>query len=737
MDKNQKDKNRIALDVLSGVDEEILDNATKRRFTLLTQLARRRRTKRIVFSSASVAACLALIFCAVFLIPLFTKQIPVYTGMTVSNTAPVAQGSAALPNEAKGEVTLLSLPDYNPFAMSYSLEAEPPTEGESEQTSEPVVNELVEGELAEKIRETLSITGAAETIYYARPNQDIYVTVHVDNPDQFEIQSFTLNGNKYSSYMFEDGSDMENLILKLNVGDVEGIVEYTIDAIKYIDGTEIKDVRLDGERTVKIGVATPKQPTVEIANETVGISELAFEATVTDELSLIAESAGTVKLVLLDAETVLAQEDLTVGETKSVSFEGLSPDHAYTYGVYAYYDSLDGEGSKLCMLYEKEIRTERAVWFRDVKVTQTSVTFGIEWSEASTTKTLKSLSLYRDESKIREVSVDTASMDGLLSGRNYRLVATYLYGEKVETAEFAFTSVAKTVPTYEISVGRVSQTSVGFDITKTDPDNLGNITKVELLHGTVATRDEGADIRFFDGLLSNNKYTVRVTYTYDVNDGAGVHTKTVEKTIRTQAKTAPTYDIVDLTANQTKVDFDITETDVDQIGTITKIELLHATQSTRVGDANTRSFDGLLSNNEYTVRVTYTYDLNDGAGVHTKTVKKTIRTQAKEAPVYEITNMTSTQSRIDFAVNETDRDNIGSIVKVELLHATQEAKTAVSTEDRFFDGLLSNNEYTIRITYQYDLNDGTGIHTEIVTKAFATMAREITVASAAVLGNTS
>ena len=34
--------------------------------------------------------------------------------------------------------------------------------------------------------------------------------------------------------MFEEGSDMETIVLKYNVGDTAGIVEYTIDAIKYI-----------------------------------------------------------------------------------------------------------------------------------------------------------------------------------------------------------------------------------------------------------------------------------------------------------------------------------------------------------------------------------------------------------------------------------------------------------------------------------------------------------------------
>ena len=74
--------------------------------------------------------------------------------------------------------------------------------------------------------------------------------------------------------MFEQGSDMENLILKVNVGSEAGIREYTIDAIKYVDGTDIKDVDMRGERTVKVGIYSAGiQPTASVTNEIVGINE--------------------------------------------------------------------------------------------------------------------------------------------------------------------------------------------------------------------------------------------------------------------------------------------------------------------------------------------------------------------------------------------------------------------------------------------------------------------------------
>ena len=91
--------------------------------------------------------------------------------------------------------------------------------------------------------------------YYADLSEKVYIHVHIENPRNFEILSFTLNGVKYSSYMFEEGSDMQTIILKCDVGRESGLKQYTIDAIKYIDGSAIKDVKIRGNKTVNIIVS--------------------------------------------------------------------------------------------------------------------------------------------------------------------------------------------------------------------------------------------------------------------------------------------------------------------------------------------------------------------------------------------------------------------------------------------------------------------------------------------------
>ena len=183
-----------------------------------------------------------------------------------------------------------------------------------------------------------------------------------------------LNGKKYSNYRFEDGADMENLVLKVNVGDVGGIVEYTIDAIKYVDGTEIKDVRMDGNRTVKAGVRASDQTYVNVTNEQKTMTSISFDAQVVDSYSLIEKSGGYAKAVLYDGVN-MTSKDITVGEKTSVVFDNLTPNTVYQYGVVALYDDLSGNGAKLNTLYKKAVYTDTIVLFKDIEVGQETLSW--------------------------------------------------------------------------------------------------------------------------------------------------------------------------------------------------------------------------------------------------------------------------------------------------------------------------------------------------------------------------
>ena len=95
--------------------------------------------------------------------------------------------------------------------------------------------------------------------------------------------------------------------------------------------------------------------------------------------------------------------------------------------------------------------------------------------------------------------------------------------------------------------------------------------------------------------------------------------------------------LTNVNTTQTSIDFEIDEIDADDTGKIEKIELVHSNGTIVADNINTREFTGLLFNNKYTIRVTYFYDLNDGNGKQTISLKSTLYTKIKTTPIiYEL-----------------------------------------------------------------------------------------------------
>lgn len=649
-----------------------------------------------------------------------TKQVPVYKGMTISDS--FAGTSATVASDDNGN-------HYGHFKGDHN-------DRDDEVDQNKPFEDPNAPSIEDKANSTLDVVGAAESIYYADKNQDIFITIRLSNPDSYEILSFTLNGKKYSNYMFEEGSDMENLVLKVNVGNVGGIHDYTIDAIKYVDGTDIKDVRMDGDRTVKAGVRASDQTYVNVTNEQKTMTSISFDAQVVDLYSLIEKSGGYAKAVLYDGVNMLTK-DVKVGENTSVVFDNLAPNTVYQYGVVALYDNLSGNGAKLNTLYKKAVYTDTIVLFKDVQVGKECIEWGFVWNESFANKQMSAISLWQNGAKVQDVDVTATRLDGLKTDNEYTLKATYnnLQNQE-ETISIEFVTCAKAVPTVEIANVQSTQTEIAFELNVTDTDNVGAIAKIELLHGEDAPIVVENTDRTFVNLLSNNDYTVKVTYTYDLNDGAGKQQIVKTADIKTKAKAAPMVEIVNVQSTQTAITFELNVTDTDNVGAITKIELLHGNDEPIVADtSDVRTFENLLSNNDYTVKVTYTYDLNDGVGEQQIVKTADIKTKAKATPSATISNLTSTQNTIECDIAYTDVDSVGSVVEIALYRLENKIKSVPFATHVAFDGLESGKEYKVVVEYKYDLNDGKGENTANVDAKYSTLVDRIIVDNLTLLNN--
>ena len=253
----------------------------------------------------------------------------------------------------------------------------------------------------------------------------------------------------------------------------------------------------------------------------------------------------------------------------------------------------------------------------------------------------------------------------MLSGETYILIAEYQDLGKTESISLEFTTLVKEEYIVFITNPTNTQTSIGFEISETDADNVGYVTKIELYKGNqLVKEEESLDVRSFDGLLSNTTYTVKITYTYDLNDGTGEQIAYKTLDITTGEKNTPTISITNPTKTQTNVGFEISETDVDNVGAITKIELYKGNQLVKEAEnIDVRSFDELFSNTTYTVKITYNYDLNDGIGVRTIIKESSIITLAKSTPTIAISNASCDKNSIYLEISRNEF--ITKLVKIQ------------------------------------------------------------------------
>lgn len=438
----------------------------------------------------------ALLSCTLFTFAACSsKQVPVYQGMTITDgTTVTAYGKSSRylqdPHHPEPQ------PGGGGHDGGYSGDYTGRNDDIDKENPFPDSNQNIEDE----VKSSLNVVGATDPIYYAVPNQDIYINIHIDNPDGFEIMSFTLNGKKYTSYMFEDGSDLETIILKYNVGDVSGIMQYTIDAIKYIDGTQIKDVIIDGDKTVLAGIKTQQQLTATVSDIKIDSNQFDCNVTIRDRDNLIDFSDGVLKFALFDGENIVFEHEIIAGEN-SINAKNLKTNTLYQYAVVGYFDDLSGEGYQMHVLQKDAFYTDSVVLFDNVNVSQTGISFGLAWNESHSDKNLSSLKLYQNEKLIDTLQNDATSAGNLLSNNTYKLVAEYANENATESISLEFTTVAKAVPEVAINSTKVTQTSVEFAIDVVDEDSVGAISEIKLIHGENIITAENADVRKFENLL--------------------------------------------------------------------------------------------------------------------------------------------------------------------------------------------------------------------------------------------
>lgn len=557
----------------------------------------------ILFSSFFLTSCDSL-----FLFPSSTSS----EGSSVGNSSESVgdSGSSSLEEEEHG------VPEYR--GMTVHRESEnakyatlPFPMDPNGQTDREDLSNLVE----------FPVETDEELKFYVDPGEWFYLNIYLSNPDAYEIQSFTLNGQKYANYMFAEGSTLDKIVLHLQAPSTPGYFTFHIEAMKYLDNDEIRDVLMDNDTTIQVGIPYDNQPTC-LSRMQVYSNGAIFDLTIDDPDNLTKNYP--ISFYLSDGNTILKEQELHLGDNE-VHVPGLSLSSTYQYGVITAYDQADGRNDHAEWLVKEFFTTKAPVSFSFLTPSEKDVQFGL-YSDANYKTEITQISLY-DGFDLKETHTplpgeETFSFENLISNRAYSLVVDYAFtldGVRYEDSlRTSFRTQASKAPQVSLELVDRGPTSLSFRLNLLDEDGLFRLKEVTLSDetGVVESVTEKKDIYTFQNLYSNHTYFVEASYYYDLNDETGMklgQTPTVSGT--TLSFMAPTLeeDKVAIDVNDFTVAYRLTGLVQGEIDTIT---LLKDGLEIETQTGPQATFTGLQSETEYDVRVDYHYDFGDGGGIH-------------------------------------------------------------------------------------------------------------------------
>lgn len=564
--------------------------------------------------------------------------------------------------------------------------------------------------------------GTDQIDYYAPANSDFYLHIHIYNPEQFEILSFTLNDYKYQSYQFEEGSTGSLLILKLKTPLEAGYHEYFLSNIKYVDGTEIKDVDMsEANKSVKIGVQYMDYPTFEMSDEQIGYEKYSATFSVEDYQNVYLQYGATISVSKDDK--VVFEKDYT-DEIIYLQLDNLETNSEYLVEIHSKFETFKGNGVEDVLLYSDSFTTENGV---QVVTSANKRDASFEINSYLDNFSILKADLFKDGTLVTSAEdLNNIKFENLYSDSDYELVLSYEYGQNYYHGEekVSFTTKEVTTPNAETEIISTSKNSAEFKTNTTDSDNTIKEITYELYDGSKLVDSSKDGTTVFDGLLSNHSYSLKTIVTYDLYNGEGNKTLELTNIFTTLENNLPTVTIGTISPSYESVDFDFKIDDSDKVVTDVKVILADYDGTVKTGDENTRSFDSILSGHYYELNVEVTYDLKDGNGEQTIFGSEYFYTETYEAPQVSLSNYVTDNGSIEFDMNITDVDNLIKDITINLYDNGEIVATG-DENTRSFDSLLTDHHYDIEVVTTFDMKDGEGdrkiyFNDSLYTKAYIT-----------------
>ncbi|MGM0436034.1 MAG: lipoprotein, partial [Bacillota bacterium] len=194
---------------------------------------------------------------------------------------------------------------------------------------------------------------------------------------------------------------------------------------------------------------------------------------------------------------------------------------------------------------------------------------------------------------------------------------------------------------------------------------------------------------------------------------------------------APTGNFSSVSAFEESLEFEVALSDEDDTLQEATVELIKEEDDTVVSSMLiednylSNTFTDLLSDSSYYLRVTADYETDDpdvdGDMVTDEVIvtSETYTTALKDSPTASVENDVASETSYEFDIDFTDISDVlvGDTLHLEVEQVNEDSENTIidtrdvstdALEDIRFDSLYNNNEYTIYIYADYDLNDGEG-----------------------------
>lgn len=184
--------------------------------------------------------------------------------------------------------------------------------------------------------------------------------------------------------------------------------------------------------------------------------------------------------------------------------------------------------------------------------------------------------------------------------------------------------------------------------------------------------------------------------------------------------------IEEITSNS--ISFEVEIFNDDNLSELNRIELYLNNVLIKNYEASVRKISDLLSNNEYEIRLVYSYTTTEELGLQEEIVFQNFKTLENLKPSIELNIGLVTTYEVKFDLSILDSNNLGQLAQIELYEKGQ-LLNQYDTTVREISNLQSNKKYEIRLIYIYDLLDGKGqqeieVLEEFETKRFVGLGTE-------------